>query len=247
MFIEINLRKSKWLLFGTYHPPNQDDNYYFNTIGRALDIYTQKYDKIILAGDFNAEEKEKIFSNFLELYNLKSLVKENTCFKSIQNPSCVDLFLTNCNRSFEYTKAISTGCSDFHKMVVTVLKTTFKKAKPREIIYRSFKHFNRDNFKEQLGRKLENCDNYPLFEKYFMEVLNAHAPLKKKVTRANEVPYMTKALRKAIANRSRLENRYYRQKTDDSKTAYLYIIFIKNKRTIAVDCIKRKGKSFMTI
>ena len=58
---------------------------------------------------------------------------------------------------------------------------------------------------------------------------------------------MTKALRKAIANRSRLENRYYRQKTDDSKTAYLYIIFIKNKRTIAVDCIKRKGKSFMTI
>lgn len=220
MFIEINLRKSKWLLFGTYHPPSQDDNYYFSAIGRALDIYTSKYDKIILAGDFNAEEKEKIFKNFLELYNLKSLVKDKTCFKSLQNPSCVDLFLTNCNRSFQYTKAISTGCSDCHKMVVTVLKTTYKKAKPKEIVYRSLKNFDKDIFREQLRRKLEKCDNYSLFEKYFLETYNEHAPIKKKVVRANEVPYMTKALKKAIATRSRLENRYYREKTDDSKTAY---------------------------
>ena len=29
IFVEINLRKIKWLLFGTYHPPSQADNYYF--------------------------------------------------------------------------------------------------------------------------------------------------------------------------------------------------------------------------
>ena len=45
-------------------------------------------------------------------------------------------------------------------------------------------------------------------------------PYKKRVIRANEVPYMTKALRKAIATRSRLENRYYRDKTDVSNRAY---------------------------
>ena len=45
-------------------------------------------------------------------------------------------------------------------------------------------------------------------------------PLKKIVIRANEVPYMTKALRKDIATRSRLENRYYHNKTANSKTAY---------------------------
>ena len=55
IFIEINFRKSKWLLLGTYHPPSQNDNYYFDNIGRALDIYTQKYEKILLTGDFNAE------------------------------------------------------------------------------------------------------------------------------------------------------------------------------------------------
>ena len=47
MFIEINFRDSKWILFGTYHPPWQNDNFYFNNIGRALDIYTQKYDKML--------------------------------------------------------------------------------------------------------------------------------------------------------------------------------------------------------
>ena len=60
LFIEINLRKSNWLLFGTYHPQSQDDAYYFNSVGRAKNM-TQKYDKIILAGDFNAEENEMVF------------------------------------------------------------------------------------------------------------------------------------------------------------------------------------------
>ena len=36
LFLEINLRKSKWILFGTYHPPSQDDEYYFKCVGRAV-------------------------------------------------------------------------------------------------------------------------------------------------------------------------------------------------------------------
>ena len=54
----------------------------------------------------------------------------------------------------------------------------------------------------------------------FLDCLNHHAPLKKRVVHANEVPYMTKALRKAIATRSRLENRYYHHKTTESKWVY---------------------------
>ena len=205
---------------GTYHPPSQNDVYYFSEIGRALDLYTQKYDKLTLAGDFNAEEKEMVFNTFLDLYDLKCLVKEKTCFKSIQNPSCIDLFLTNCNRSFVSTKTISSGCSDFHKMVVTILKTNFKKAKPKEIIYRCFRNCNSDELGKDLHSKIKDCNNHQSFEKTFIEVLNKHAPLKKKVKRAIEVPYMTKKLRKAIANRSRLEKRHYRLKTEDSKIGY---------------------------
>ena len=33
-FLELNFRKSKWLLLGTYRPPSQD--YYFKSVGYAL-------------------------------------------------------------------------------------------------------------------------------------------------------------------------------------------------------------------
>ena len=39
LFVEVNLRKCKWLLFGTYHRPGQNDEYYFDKITMALYIY----------------------------------------------------------------------------------------------------------------------------------------------------------------------------------------------------------------
>ena len=100
IFIEINLRKTKWLIFGTYHPPNQSDKYYFDSLTKALDIYYGQYDKFLLAGDFNAEDTEPCLASFLYQYEAKNLVKDKTCFKSIINPSCVDLLITNSYNSF---------------------------------------------------------------------------------------------------------------------------------------------------
>ena len=156
----------------------------------------------------------------MDLYDLRNLVKEPICFKSVKNPSCVDLFLTNSNRSFQYTLAISTGISDVHKMIITVLKTTFKKCKPREITYRSFRNFDERLFTIDLENRFVNCKNVIELESKFLGVTENHAPLKKRTVRANEAPYMTKALKKAIADRSRLENRYYKTKTDSSLRAY---------------------------
>ena len=36
LFIELNFRKCKWLLSGTYHPPFQNDEYYFNYFEQVL-------------------------------------------------------------------------------------------------------------------------------------------------------------------------------------------------------------------
>ena len=41
LFVELNFRKCKWLLFGTYHPPSQADIYYF------VDTYSS-YEKRLL-------------------------------------------------------------------------------------------------------------------------------------------------------------------------------------------------------
>ena len=105
-------------------------------------------------------------------------------------------------------------------MIITVLKTTFQKSKPREFVYRSYRNFNQQVFKEHLRYNLQGCKTYSELESKFLEILNLHAPMKKRLVRANEVPSMTKTLRKAIANRSRLENRYYKDKSDESLRTY---------------------------
>ena len=108
----------------------------------------------MLAGDFNTEETNDILEDFLFEHNVKNLVKEPTCFKNLINPSCIDLFLTNSPLSFQSTTAITTGLSDFHKIVVTVMKTTFPKAEPKIIYYRDYKKFNLQDFRRELRSEL---------------------------------------------------------------------------------------------
>ena len=127
IFIKINLIKTKWLFCGCYHPPSQSDQYFFENIGKALDKYSKHYDKFMLVGDFNAEESEPCLSQFLYEYNAKKIDKENYCFKNALNPSCIDLFKTNSSLSCQNTTATSNGLSNFHKMVITVMKMSFKK------------------------------------------------------------------------------------------------------------------------
>ena len=161
LFIEINLSKTKILLFGTYHSTHPEyglnDEDYFEQINLALDVYSN-YDKFLLAGDFNLEEDDSPLKDFLFEHNAKNLVKQKTCFKSINNPSCIDLLITNCYRCFQNTTAISTGLSDFHKMIVTVMKNTIPKSEPKIIQYRDYKTFDENNFREELKEKLNGND-----------------------------------------------------------------------------------------
>ena len=83
----------------------------------------------------------------------KNIVKEPTCFNSLSNPSCMDLVIVSSS-NFENTKAISTGLSDFHKMVISVLKHTFHRSTPKELVYRDYKNFDRVIFKRELEDKL---------------------------------------------------------------------------------------------
>ena len=65
-------------------------------------------------------------------------------------------------------------------MILTVLKTTFQKVKAKEIVCRNFKQFDMNKFKNDIREKLRSVNNYETFESEFLNVLNIHAPLKKK-------------------------------------------------------------------
>ena len=74
--IELNFRECKWLLCGTYHPPSQVDEYYFNYLDKALDTYSN-HEEVLLDGDFNTEITVHYIESFIHEHELSKLVKKN--------------------------------------------------------------------------------------------------------------------------------------------------------------------------
>ena len=195
----------KWLLSCSYNPTRKNIVNHVKNISTGLDQFSATYDNLILIGDFNVEPEEVNMLDFLNIYNLKNLVKQKTCYKNPENPSCIDLILTNSHRSFQNTNVFETGLSDFHKMTVSVLKSHFPKQKPNIFSYRNFKRFRNNSFRAELDNELLK---YDLCNIEFLDILNKHAPIKKKFVRANQSNFMTGKLRKAIMKRSKLRNRF---------------------------------------
>ena len=76
-------------------------------LNKGLDVYLKNYDNLLILGDLNSELEETCLNDFCNVNNLKSLNKKPTCFKNPENPSCIDLFLTNRQKSFQNTSTIS--------------------------------------------------------------------------------------------------------------------------------------------
>ena len=153
-FVELNLRSKKWLLGCSYNPHKDKITSHFSSLSTALDKLCKDYENIILHGDFNVEVEEKNKSEFVSVYNLTNLVKQKTCFKILENPSCIDLFLTNSPRSFQKSSVFETGLPDFHKLTTTVLKHYFPKLKPKVVNYRDYWKFRNDEFRAELDNEM---------------------------------------------------------------------------------------------
>ena len=125
IFAEINFRKKKWLICASYSPHKSNISNDLHHSSKGLDNYIGNYDNILLLGDFNSEFSENCLNDFCDIYNLKNLVKEPTCYENPGNPSCIDLFLANRPRTFQCTTTIETGISGFHKLAVTIFKNFY--------------------------------------------------------------------------------------------------------------------------
>ena len=159
-----------------------------------MSLATRKYENIIIIDDLNidTENKRKDNSNYLsDLFDIFSL------------------------KNLHHTASFQTDLIDCHKLIFTFFKIYFKKLPPKNIDYGNYKILTKIIFFTNLDQNLskgsickEKHHQYDVFTKIFRMVLDKHAPIKKKIVRGNEAPFMTKALRKAIMNRSKLKNRY---------------------------------------
>ena len=67
----------------------------------------------MMIGDIDVKANNSTMSVFSDTFNLKTLIKETTCYKNPNKPSRIDLMLTNKPRSFKYSCVIKRGLSDF--------------------------------------------------------------------------------------------------------------------------------------
>ena len=173
--------------------------------------------------------------------NLENVVKEPTCFKS-DNPTCIDLILTSDTRKLSNVKTIETGLSDFHAMVATVLRGSFRKKGPRIVTYRDYNRFDNVTFREKVAEEFNSnpltMQDFNSFNSMIKCILDKEAPLKKKYLRANDGPFMTRELRKAIMKRTRLKNSFNKMRTNENRAA------CKKQRNLCVKILRQNKKLY---
>ena len=127
--------KTKWLIKYSYKPTKNNTSSHLESLSRNLDLYTSKFENVLAIGDLNISMEDNNMRHFCKSYNLKSLIKVQTCYKNPESPSCIDLILSNKPRNFQNSCLIETSLSDFHKMTVTALRN-----------YRNYTKFSNETF-----------------------------------------------------------------------------------------------------
>ena len=124
--------------------------------------------------------------------------------------------------------------------MLTVLKTTFSKNKPNELFYRDYKKFSFSDFNDELKTNFSRntVESRYQFDQIFLNVLGKHAPMKRKLLRANHSSYISKPLRKAIMRRFHLKKVYYNNKSEKIFKAY------KKQKNFCSRLYKKERKRF---
>ena len=65
-FVELNLRNDKWLTNCAYNPHKNLLDIDLDVSSKHLNLYSSKYEKILILGDFNASIEEKHMKCFCD-------------------------------------------------------------------------------------------------------------------------------------------------------------------------------------
>ena len=185
-YVELNFQDKKWLLNCSYNPKHSSLESHLDSLSKSIDSLSSKYDNFILLGDFNSCMEDSPMKTFGEIYKLRNLIKEATCFKNPANPTCIDLILTNKPLSFKNTYVKETGLSGFHKMVVALMKMHFPKMKSANkfLVIGNNKDLQNKTFLDSLKYELSvegqflNEKGLDAFSTICTEIFDKHAPKK---------------------------------------------------------------------
>ena len=67
-YVELNLRNSKWLINCSYNSHKNNIGTHLDRTSQSLDVFSSKYERFLLVGDFNVAVEETHMKSFCENY-----------------------------------------------------------------------------------------------------------------------------------------------------------------------------------
>ena len=123
------------------------------------------------------------------------------------------------------------------------MKPHYKKQKSKIIKYRRYTDFSNDVFRARLREVMEtyNPEHMTLtIKQEFIEILNKLTPIKRRYIRANQAPFMNKSLNKSVMDRSRLKNKFLRNRIPENWSNYK-----KQRNLYMYICLESRKKLFI--
>ena len=216
--IEIAAKTSKIMLTCIYRPPSIHVQYLQDALSSTHSKCLTECNNIYILGDLNVNflKQPHALTDTLQLLDLCNIIVGPTCFKNATSPTLIDVILTNRKLSIADKCNVAIGISDFHHLIGVATKMHVQKRELRTIFYRSFKHFDENQYVNDLraaplhvSNIFDDVDDQLWYHNSLLkQVTDDHAPLKVKRTKGQAAFYMNDKLRKTINVKSMLRRKY---------------------------------------
>lgn len=151
--LEVIMKKESFIIIHVYRPPDIPVASLVRAISLITDQCVHQCKTVFIIGDVNVDCKSEPndLSALTDTLALTNVVKGPTCFKSLTNPSLIDVILTNTpNRIMAHLNE-NVDISDCHNLVCAATRIHAPNNAPRWITYRSYRRFDEESFKNDLS------------------------------------------------------------------------------------------------
>ena len=196
--LELIMKKEKVFIVLAYRPPSHPVEPLTALLSCVIDKCLIECKTVYVMGDLNVNciTESHALTELFETFDLSNIVKGPTCFKSVTNPSLVDVILTNTPARVLSHVNTDIDVSDFHNLVCVITRMHAPKTQTRVITYRSYKRMDDQAFIDDLAQAplhvsniFDDVDDQLWFHNTLVRnVIDEHAPLKQKKLKCSQVP-----------------------------------------------------------
>ena len=229
-----------------YRPPSAPSQSVID-VCTSIESFMISYKHVVVCGDFNIDVSNlsnphtKLLRNFISTHSLHHPINQPTRI-SENRCSILDLFLTSPDVPISRSAVLDCSISD-HLPILLEISWLSPKPLSRTVTRRSYKHFSPSEFNDDLSQIPWSVldifddvdDKVSLFNSFFIEFLDFHAPLKTIRIKKHCAPWISKSIRREMDKRNKLLRNYL--STQSSSTWLEY----KSQRNLVVS-LQRKAK-----